>query len=359
MLVAVVGTRPEAIKLGPVIRALRARGLSVTVLGTGQHTGLLAQTHLPLDHDLALPNTGDPLAFGDSVATALEQWLYENATIGVIVQGDTASAWGGARGGLAARVPIIHVEAGIRSGDLANPYPEEGFRRYIDFAADWHFCATEDNLTNLTWTRGGSLWSGDDGKSDRMFVVGNPGIDALYENVTPQTVREKRVMVTLHRRESFGEPLGRTLAGLSEAAGAFPDREFLWPVHPNPSMTEAATEFNTTPLRRRNVHTVFALEPGEFQRLLAGSEAVLTDSGGVQEEAAALGVPCVVARDKTDRPESVASGHAILAGRTSEGVRKALTLALSGSMPITPFTGFGDGKASERIADILSRPFDT
>ena len=360
MLLVVVGTRPEAVKLRKVIEALRAKSLSVTVLGTGQHTDLLAQTHLPIDHDLAIPNSGDPLQFGESVATALRQYLYENATVSekvqaVVCQGDTASAWGAAKGGYAAGLPVIHIEAGVRSWDDQNPYPEERFRREIDLLSDWHFCATKENAENLVRENHTKL------AHPHSYVVGNPGIDALYENVTPQTKRERRVLVTLHRRESFGAPLKAIFDGLVQATLALQDREFWWPVHPNPAVRAVLpTLWNRPwpiPFLNGNFHLLDPMEPEAFQYALARSQAVLTDSGGVQEEAAALGIPCVVARDLTDRPESVASGHAILAGRTSEGVRDGLIKAVRNGLNSTPFLGFGDGKASERIADILAAHF--
>jgi UDP-N-acetylglucosamine 2-epimerase (non-hydrolysing) len=196
--------------------------------------------------------------------------------------------------------------------------------------------------------------------------VGNPGIDALYQNVQPVPVelREKRVMVTLHRRESGGPPMDAIVKGLAAAAFELPDSEILWPGHPNGLALDGASKI----LWPTSVHLVPPMEPLTFQLLLASSQAVLTDSGGVQEEAAALGIPCVVARDVTDRPESVASGHALLAGRTAEGVRDALLKAINGwsepfssyedsRMPTSPFLGFGDGHASERIADLLFAHF--
>ena len=354
-LAVVYGTRPEAVKLAPVVRALRARGTEVVVISTGQHTDLLTGTPLTPDHRLDLYHDPDPLVFGEAVAVAIRGWLQANAVAATIVQGDTASAWGAAKGGYAAGLPVIHIEAGVRSWHDQNPYPEERFRREIDLLSDWHFCATKENAENLVRENHTKL------AHPHSYVVGNPGIDALYENVTPQTKRERRVLVTLHRRESFGAPLKAIFDGLVQATLALQDRDFWWPVHPNPAVRAVLpTLWNRPwpiPFLNGNFHLLDPMEPEAFQYALARSQAVLTDSGGVQEEAAALGIPCVVARDLTDRPESVASGHAILAGRTSEGVRDGLIKAVRNGLNSTPFLGFGDGKASERIADILAAHF--
>lgn len=352
MLVAVLGTRPEAIKLGPVIEALRARNLPVFVLSTGQHTDLLAQTHLPIDQTLDIPHESSPVLYGQAVATALRQHLSKDVTVGVIVQGDTASAWGGARGARIAELPLIHIEAGIRSGDITNPRPEEEFRIDIDRWAHWHFCATEGNKRNIVRKR----FIRAPMPGDHLHVTGNPGIDALYKNVTPVPVgqRGKTVLVTLHRRESWGEPMTQIVQGINAVAKQRKDLQFIVPCHPNGEVEKAAKGtalFLTDPM-----------PPEGFQHLLARAQAVITDSGGVQEEAAALGIPCVVARDVTDRPESVETRQAHLAGRTALGVQQGIEWALVPSTRVlrechTPSTVFGDGHAADRIADILGRHF--
>ena len=259
------------------------------------------------------------------------------------------SARAAACAGSMAGLPVIHIEAGVRSGDLKNPWPEEEARVTIDQLASWHFCATEANAANLAADlvqRAGGY--------PHVHVVGNPGIDALYENVTPQTVRLRRVLVTLHRRESFGEPFKAIVSGLLEAARLLPEWEFVLFTHPNNQSWRALSAHATW---SPNLLASAPADPPDFQRLLARSRAVLTDSGGVQEEAAALGIPCVIARDLTDRPESVASGHAILAGRTSEGVRDGLIKAVRNGLNSTPFLGFGRGDASQQIAEILAAHF--
>jgi UDP-N-acetylglucosamine 2-epimerase (non-hydrolysing) len=255
----------------------------------------------------------------------------------VIVQGDTASAYAGAIAA-SGNIPVAHVEAGIRSGDDSDPWPEEIFRREIDTIASqnggWKFAPTEHAKCNLL-----DWW--------HTEVTGNPGIDALYAHTQPTTDVEGRVLVTLHRRESFGAPLMAIVQGLEQAAQRYEDSlAFVWPTHPNPGV-QAVLEYAPHVLCWPPQPTV------AFANLLAHSRCVVTDSGGVQEEAAALGVPCVVARDKTDRPESVDVGLAKVAGRTAAGILEGLEWALSFTKRPDPSHCFGDGHAAPRIVDHL------
>lgn len=335
MRIAVVyGTRPEAVKLKPLVDLLAG----CTVIHTGQHQ-TLAEGILRPTVRMQHPSPNDPEAYVDSLTIALKPRL-RGADL-VLVQGDTASAYAGAFTASQLGIPVAHVEAGIRSGDLRDPWPEEGFRVGIDKLATLAFCATPENARNLQAM----------GFTGNIYLTGNTGIDALTQHTKPikhPYPVQPRVLVTLHRRESFGEPLRTILTGLLHTCDQFPGIDFLWPVHPNPRVQEAIPAS-----RPRNLHLLPPLDPFSFQNLLSSSRAVLTDSGGVQEEAAALGVPCVIARNHTDRPESVDNFHALLAGTTTDGIRLGLRKALTYQLSHDPSDCFGDGHAAPRIAHVL------
>lgn len=333
------GTRPEAVKLSPLIPLLP----EAVVIRTGQHTDL-ADGLLQPTISLNLPSDNDPLRYARTCEIALHGALSKGIDA-VLVQGDTASAYAGALAAQDLGLPIAHVEAGLRTGNLDDPWPEEGFRVAIDRLSRWCFAPTDWAARNLEFEP--------DHQDDReIHVTGNTGIDALYTHTQPiqaPQVTHARVMVTLHRRESFGAPLIQILDGLWNTAARYPGVEFFWPVHPNPEIAKALP-----PDTPRNLHLASPLPPQTFSQMLSTSRVVFTDSGGVQEEAAALGIPCVIARDTTDRPESVDAGLAIVAGRTSQGVFHSLQKALSYQLRAVPSDCFGDGHASHRIAQVLT-----
>lgn len=363
-IVVVAGTRPEFIKLAPVVQELRRRGESPTIIATGQHTDLLRGTPfedgMAPDVNLGLPSSNDPPIYAGLVGGTLRlQWERQRPDL-VIVQGDTASAYAGAWAGADLEIPVAHVEAGIRSGDVTDPWPEEHFRFGIDGKSSWQFCATEANRRNVDgeeWRAQGQPTMRTEaypGSLRERFraVTGNTGIDALYSHTQPveQSQKVDRVLITLHRRESFGEPLTQIVEGLWKSAQQYPKMEFIWPIHPNPEIRKVLNGFGGLP-QPGNLAYWHPMGTVTFAQQLATSRAVITDSGGVQEEACALGIPCVVAREKTDRPESVELGLAHVAGRTEAGILSALAWALEAK--IEPSTVFGDGKAAPRIVEHL------
>lgn len=292
------------------------------------------------DVNLGLAGSNNPFGYANICEGALRtKWVRDRPEL-VIVQGDTASAYAGALAALNLKIPVAHIEAGVRSGNLEDPWPEEHFRIRIDQVATQWFCPTENNYWNLGHDPGGP--------SDFWRVTGNPGIDALYSHTKPveQSQKVDRVLITLHRRESFGEPLRHVVSGLIAGAKRYPTMKFVWPTHPNPRVQEAVSDEAC-----RNFTVSDALPTVAFAQMLATSRAVITDSGGVQEEAAALGIPCVIAREKTDRPESVELGLAHVAGRTEAGILEGLQWALD--TQIEPSTVFGDGHAAPRIVEHL------
>lgn len=358
------GTRPEVIKMAPVVKALREQGFRVSVLATAQHRGLLDQMmvtfglHADWDLDAMQPNQTLASLTGRLVP-ALDAILREAKPDLVLAQGDTTTVFCTALASFYAGIPFGHVEAGLRSGDLAAPFPEEGMRRLSAVLTRWHFAPTETSRAALLR----------EGVPDaQIHVVGNTVIDALLEVAAhtdlpdplprPLEAGERLVLVTLHRRENFGEPLRKILQGLKAFAGAHPEARFLYPVHPNPNVTGPAQDILGG---LSNVHLVDPLDYPALVSALKRAFLVLTDSGGLQEEAPALGKPVLVFREVTERPEAVEAGGVALVGSDMERFRQ-----LAGSIwnddsfrtsMGTPRFPYGDGKAASRIANTLTQAF--
>jgi len=344
----VYGTRPEAAKLAPLVRQLDPSA-DLTLYCTGQHTTLLRDglgaklARHPGYVNLTVAATPDPQDYPRALDKALRGRLIDHAHPPydwVVVQGDTASAYAGAVLASTLELPIAHVEAGVRSGDRADPYPEEGFRIAIDSLAEAHYCATKGNMVNVVTEQ---PWA-------KPVLTGNTGIDALFEDCRPTDPKERanRCLVTLHRRETLESGrISQVIDGLLTACRLLPRTTFFWPLHPNPLIEKAIPKRN----RPTNLRVIGPLPHATFTDMLAFSSLVLTDSGGVQEEAAALGIPAAIARRVTDRPESVDLGLAILAGTTAQGVTRAIVECRE--LQIRPSLCFGDGTASSRIADHL------
>jgi UDP-N-acetylglucosamine 2-epimerase (non-hydrolysing) len=351
----VVGTRPEVIKVAPVLRALQARGTAVRMISTGQHRemsrGVFAELGLRPSVDLDLMRAQQsPLSLTAEILSALPDHLVAQGASSVLVQGDTATAFAAAFVGYQLGLPVGHIEAGLRTGDHANPFPEEGNRKLIGQIARHHFAPTDlaaDNLRREGIDRGA------------IHVVGNTAIDSLLHELAssggPSAAGavEPFVLVTLHRRESFGRPLEDLVRALDRFLVHRPSARVIWPLHPNPRVREVVDECFTGHDR------VTLIEPQsyrQFVRLLADARLVLSDSGGVQEEAPSLGKVVLVARDATERPEGLAAGRNRLVGRTTAGVLDALLVAWDEppyAGPVPAPSPFGYGRAGEAIADIL------
>lgn len=347
----VVGTRPEAIKLAPVAAALTGAGLIPRLLFTGQHP------LDPADHGLAgfewvaLDCRGrrNPLAHSDAVARAMVAVLADPPAM-LVVQGDTSSALGGAMAGFAAGVPIAHVEAGLRTFDAAMPWPEEQNRVTIDRLASLLLAPTATSAANLRAEQ----------VAGEIVITGNSGIDALFEVIerlgpaSPHASSDRlRLLVTCHRRENWGRPMRAVAAALRHLArqGVVEIRVVL---HTNPAVAEAMRKaLEPEPA----VALIPPLEHHEMITEMRRADLLLSDSGGVQEEAPALGTPLLVLRDKTERPEGIASGNMILAGTDRDRII-ALVMRLADpairaamSRPSLPF---GDGKSGPRIASAMA-----
>jgi UDP-N-acetylglucosamine 2-epimerase (non-hydrolysing) len=366
----VIGTRPEAIKLAPLVHALSAApGFQVRTCITSQHTDLLtpmlAFFGLRPDFDLQVMTPGQTLAqVTTRVLQGMDELLTRDPYDLVVVQGDTTTAFAAGLAAFYRHVPIAHVEAGLRSGDLARPFPEEGNRRLVDVLTAYLLAPTSgarDNLLAEGYPAG------------RIFVTGNTGIDALFlaaDIVRKQARRlpvalppgSRLALVTAHRRESFGEGLRRICTALTALLERHPELHLLYPVHPNPNVVEAT---NALLRGRPRVHLVPPLEYPDFVRALLDADVILTDSGGVQEEAPALGKRVLVMRETTERPEGIDSGAAELVGTDVDRIVSRASALLDGAgtnqRVVSPY---GDGRASARIVEVLrtgalEEPFGT
>lgn len=356
----VFGTRPEAVKMCPLARELRKRpGLRVVVCVTGQHRQLLDQALAAFgvtpDHDLALMEEGQSLSVLtarvlESVTEVLER---EKPDI-LLVHGDTTTALASAMAGFYRRIDVGHVEAGLRTYDLTAPFPEEFNRQGIGLVARWHFAPTERARENL-------LREGKDPSS--VFVTGNTGIDALQYTLRPDFTHPlldwagtgKLVLLTAHRRESLGKPMSEFFRGIARVLGEHPEVRAVYPVHPNPAVwTQADAAFRETP----NMRLTEPMDIPVFHNLMARCHLILTDSGGIQEEAAALGKPVLVLRRRTERPEGVEAGGLVLAGTEEEEVYRVFRRLLEDEELYRTMSSagnpFGRGDACRIIADILT-----
>lgn len=366
----VFGTRPEAIKLFPVVQALEANGgLAVRTCVTAQHRGLLDQVleiaGIVPDIDLDVMTPGQSLDdLTARLLTGLGGVFDAEKPDRVLVQGDTATAMVGALAAYYRKIPVGHVEAGLRSGDIYQPWPEEVNRRIVAPIADQHFAPTETAAQAL-------LRENIDPAS--IHVTGNTVIDALHatrdriaadpslaaglDAIAERFAGKRLILVTTHRRENFGDGM----AGIADAIAriaARPDTAVLFPMHPNPNVVSVMDQVLGD---RPNICRIDPLDYPHFIRALGLAEIVLSDSGGVQEEAPALGKPVLVMRETTERPEGVAAGTAKLVGTDPDRIVSEISTLLdvphAYSAMARAHNPFGDGHAAERIAGIVAHGF--
>lgn len=342
-----IGTRPEAIKLAPIADALRGCGIEPLLVFTGQHPLEAADYRLESYSavDLGCPGGGEPHAHAIKIATAMLAQLGETRLL--IVQGDTSSALGAALAASRAQVALAHVEAGLRSHDRRSPWPEEEFRIEIDRHADLLFAPTELSAANLRRER----------VSGSIHVTGNSGIDAVLRVPRADTAAVRgakpHLLVTCHRRESWG--LG--LAGIAGALRSIAEQKIAsidLLLHPNPA---TAAHVRGLLLGCDGVALHPPLGHRETIAAMLGADCVLSDSGGIQEECAALGIPLLVLRDRSERPEAIAYGRMVVVGTDPErivGAVRSIGQSSRGCSLEAPDQPYGDGRASERIAAIVS-----
>lgn len=371
----VFGTRPEAIKLAPVIKNLRSQTdeFSVSVCVTAQHREMLDQVleifEIDVDYDLDIMKVNQDLfQLSGEILKSMKGVLTEVRPDIMIVQGDTSTAFLSALAGYYLEIPVAHIEAGLRTHDKYNPFPEELNRQLLSVIADLHFAPTTEARDNL-------LREGIPG--DRIFVTGNTIIDALllisnkldesreaflrqffedsYQlSIDPEN--KKLFIVTAHRREHFGEALEQICLAVKEIAGLSENIQIVFPVHPNPNVKEKVHGILT------GIKNVFLIDPLEYEPfvfLMLHAYLILTDSGGIQEEAPALGKPVILMRENTERPEGVTHGVVKMAGIKKESIvnetKNLLFNKESYEMMARKSQLYGDGTAGRKICEILKR----
>ena len=358
----VFGTRPEAIKMCPLALELKSRPdeFETVVCVTGQHREMLDQVlsvfGVAPDHDLAVMRPGQTLFdITSDVLLKIKAVLEEERPDVVLVHGDTTTSFAAALAAFYLRVPVGHVEAGLRTRDLRSPWPEEFNRQAVDVVSEWYFAPTETSRRNLL----------DEAKPDeRIYVTGNTGIDALRH-----TVREdyshpaldwaegsRLILVTAHRRENLGEPMHHMFRAIRRVMEERPDTKAIYPIHMNPQVRKAAHEELDGFDRLRIIDP---LEVADFHNFMARSHLILTDSGGIQEEAPSLGKPVLVMRDTTERPEGVEAGTLRLVGTEEETIYREFSRLLDEPTVYAKMSHasnpYGDGHASEHIVSALCR----
>ncbi len=359
----VMGTRPETIKLAPVVLQCLAHRdrFDTEVLVTAQHRQMLDQVlecfsiKPHMDLNLMKENQGLADLTAQSLTTLESLWRRAPPDL-VLVQGDTTSSFTASLAAYYVRVPIGHIEAGLRTRDKYAPFPEEMNRRFIDAMADYHFAPTEASRTNLLR----------EGVPERhIYVTGNTGIDALMwtlerlhatgfvpAKLAPEILSYKKlILVTAHRRENFGSALINICAGVKAVAHACPDAAIVYPVHPNPNVKRPVYG------QLGGIANIYLTDPLDYQTfiyLMERADVILTDSGGIQEEAPSLEKPVLVMRSTTERTEAIESGMAMLIGTEPSQILERTLEALTHPRAILPKRNpFGDGHASERIVRVI------
>jgi len=358
----VFGTRPEAIKLAPVIRELERRGVPARVIATGQHRELLDQVlrvfGIEPDADLEVMTEGQSLfQITSRVLEGLERLFAQQRPALVLVQGDTTTVFATALAAFYLKIPVGHVEAGLRTGSRYNPFPEEMNRTLVSRLTTLHFAPTERAKDALV---------AEGVRAESIRVTGNPVIDALlsvvrddYEFAHPvlrslDLDNNRLVTITTHRRESWGAAMEESLGAIREVVDAYDDVVAVFPVHPNTTVRNAVGKVLGG---ADGFYLIDPLDYLDFAHLMARSTLIFTDSGGVQEEAPSLGVPVLVLRETTERPEGIEAGTARLVG-TDHGkivaaARELLEDPAKRAEMAKRANPYGDGKAAERIVDVV------
>jgi len=357
----VFGTRPEAIKMCPLVNELKTRqNIETIVCVTGQHRQMLDQVldafHVVPDYDLSIMKDKQTLFdITASILTRIREVLEEVKPDVVLVHGDTSTTFVTALACFYLQIPVGHVEAGLRTYNIYSPYPEEFNRQAVGIISTYNFAPTELSRQNL-------LKEGK--KADTIYVTGNTAIDALkttvradYTHPELEWAKDSRlILITAHRRENLGEPMKNMFRAIRRVMDEHPDVKAIYPIHMNPLVRQTADEILGGEERIRIIEP---LEVLDFHNFLARSFLILTDSGGIQEEAPSLGKPVLVMRDTTERPEGIAAGTLKLVGTDEEVIyenfRRLLEDENEYAKMSTASNPYGDGFACKRIADILEK----
>ncbi len=359
----VFGTRPEGIKMAPIIKAIEKRPeIESIICITAQHREMLDQVlnlfDIQPDYDLNIFTPGQSLTeITTRAIKGLEEVILKEKPDVLLVQGDTTTVFAGALAAFYQKVKIGHVEAGLRSGNLYSPYPEEANRKLTGVLTNFHFAPTESNRQNLLK---------ENYPDNIIFITGNTVIDALQYTVKENYLFENEILnrldyennrvilLTSHRRENIGEPMENIFSAVNDIVNKYEDVEVVFPMHLNPKVREIA---NGIMGENSRIHLIEPLEYEPFTNLMAKCHMVVTDSGGLQEEAPTLAKPVLVVREETERPEGVEAGTAKLVGTAYENIFENMDLLLKDNLEYDKMAKavnpYGDGKASERIVDIL------
>ena len=362
----IFGTRPEAIKMAPLVQELQNRpGITSICCVTAQHRQMLDSVldifHLKPDYDL---NIMEPRQTLSTITTkcllGMEEVLEQAKPDLVLVHGDTSTTFAGALAAFYHQVKVGHVEAGLRTWDKYSPFPEEMNRKLVGDIADLHFCPTKSNVANLAR----------EDITNGVFITGNTVIDALKTTVVKgyhfstellnqlDYEHKKIILVTCHRRENYGQPMANIMTALRRVAESFEDVELVYPVHLSPVVREAAAKYLSGHPR---IHLIDPLDVEEMHNLMARSYLVMTDSGGLQEEAPALGRPVLVLRRETERPEAVEAGTVKIAGTEEETIFRMASELLTDEKAYHEMAHavnpYGDGFACRRIVDAIEWQF--
>lgn len=362
----IFGTRPEAIKMAPLVQELRQRkGIESLCCVTAQHRQMLDSVldifRLKPEYDLNIMEQRQTLSSITAKSILGLEKVFEEAKPNlVLVHGDTSTTFAGALAAFYHRIPVGHVEAGLRTWDKYSPYPEEMNRTMVGDIADLHFCPTKANRANLAA----------EGIAKGVFITGNTVIDALRTTIVKEYKftteklnyldyeNQKIILVTCHRRENYGQPMANIMTALRRIADAHPEAELVYPVHLSPVVREAAGKYLAN---HERIHLIDPLDVEEMHNLMARCTLVMTDSGGLQEEAPALGRPVLVLRRETERPEAVEAGTVKLAGTEEETVFRMADELLTDSAAYARMAHavnpYGDGHACERIVDAIEWKF--
>ena len=367
-IMCVFGTRPEGIKMAPIIKAMKKKpNIETIVCITAQHRQMLDQVlnlfEIVPDYDLNIFKPGQSLTdITTKAIIGLEEIIKSEKPDVLLVQGDTTTVFAGALAAFYQKVKIGHVEAGLRSGNLYSPYPEEANRKLTGVLTDFHFAPTERNRQNLLM---------ENYPDKNIYITGNTVIDALqyaikdnyiFENSALNEIdynNKRVVLLTSHRNENIGKPMENIFQAINDIAEKYNDVEIIFPMHLNPKVREIA--YNILGQNTR-VHLIDPLDYEPFTNLMARSYIVVTDSGGLQEEAPTIGKPVLVVREETERPEGIEAGTAKLVGTEYQTVYENLDLLLKDKTEYEKMAKavnpYGDGKASEMIVEILLKEID-
>lgn len=358
-IMVVFGTRPEAIKMCPLVSELKTRKEIQTILCvTGQHRQMLDQVldvfHIDPDYDLSIMKEQQTLFdITTNILNRIKVVLENEKPDVVLIHGDTSTTFATALACYYLQIPIGHVEAGLRTYNIYSPYPEEFNRQAVSIISQYNFAPTEMSKNNL-------LKEGK--KPETIFVTGNTAIDALKTTVRKDYTHpeldwangSRLIMITAHRRENLGEPMRHMFRAIRRVMDEHPDVKAIYPIHMNPAVRKIANEVLGDDDR---IHIIEPLDVLDFHNFLNHSYLILTDSGGIQEEAPSLGKPVLVMRDTTERPEGIVAGTLKLVGTNEENIFRNFKLLLEDNAAYTKMSNannpYGDGLASKRIADIL------